>query len=164
MDDRGSEVRRSPVLHIWVDADACPVKKEVYRVADRYGLCVTLVANAWMRVPKNPRITVQVAEGGFEAADDWIAEHVSPLDIVITADIPLAGRCLKEGARVIGPTGKSFTDDNIGSAVALRDLLSDLRDRGERTGGPRPMKRQDRSRFLQELDKVVQAIRREHPP
>jgi uncharacterized protein len=93
------------LLHIFVDADACPVKQEVYRVASRYGLYVTLVANSWMRVPDAQRIVLEVVADGFDAADDWIVEHVQPHDIVITADIPLASRCLKEGARVIGPTG-----------------------------------------------------------
>ena len=121
------------MLHIFVDADACPVKQEVYRVASRYGLDVTLVANAWMRVPNEQWIVLEVVEDGFDAADDWIVEHVQSHDIVITADIPLASRCLEKGARVIGSTGKPFTEDNIGEAVATRDLLSDLRDTGEIT-------------------------------
>ena len=151
------------MLHIFVDADACPVKKEVYRVAGRHRLEVTLVANAWMRVPNEPWITLEVVGDGFDAADDWIVARVQPDDIVITADIPLADRCLKEGARVLGSTGKPFTEDNIGSAVATRDLLSELRDAGEITGGPPPLKKQDRSRFLQELDNVIQSVRRQHP-
>jgi len=102
------------LLHIFVDADACPVKQEVYRVAGRYHLDVTLVANSWMRVPNERWISLEVVGDGFDAADDWIVEHVKPQDIVITADIPLASRCLKEGARVIGSTGKPFTDNNIG--------------------------------------------------
>ena len=151
------------MLHIFVDADACPVKPEVYRVAGRYRLDVTLVANSWMRVPNEQRIILEVVEGGFDAADDWIVAHVQPHDIVVTADIPLASRCLKEGARVIGPTGKPFTEDNIGQAVATRDLLSELRSAGEITGGPPPLKKRDRSRFLQQLDGVIQSIRRKHP-
>ena len=151
------------MLHIFVDADACPVKQEVYRVASRYRLDVTLVANSWMRVPNERWIALEVVEGGFEAADDWIVEHVQPHDIVVTADIPLASRCLKEGARVIGPTGKPFTDDNIGSAIATRDLLSELRGAGEITGGPPPLTKTDRSRFLQQLDEAIQSIRRDHP-
>ena len=148
------------LLHIFVDADACPVKQEVYRVASRYRLDVTLVANSWMRVPNERWIALEVVEDGFDAADDWIVEHVQPHDIVVTADIPLASRCLKEGARVIGPTGKPFTENNIGQAVATRDLLSELRGAGEITGGPPPLKKRDRSRFLQQLDEVIQSIRR----
>jgi uncharacterized protein YaiI (UPF0178 family) len=133
------------LLHIFVDADACPVKQEVYRVASRYRLDVTLVANSWMRVPNEPWIALEVVEDGFDAADDWIVEHVQPHDIVVTADIPLASRCLKEGA-----------------PVATRDLLSELRGAGEITGGPPPLKKRDRSRFLQQLDEVIQSIRRNH--
>jgi len=152
------------LLHIFVDADACPVKQEVYRVASRCRLDVTLVANSWMRVPNERWIALEVVEDGFDAADDWIVEHVQPHDIVVTADIPLASRCLKKGARAIGPTGKPFTEDNIGQVVATRDLLSELRDAGEITGGPPPLKKPDRSRFLQQLDEVIQSIRRKHPP
>jgi hypothetical protein len=151
------------LLHIFVDADACPVKEEVYRVARRCRLEVTLVANSWMRVPDERGIALEVVAGGFDAADDWIVDHVRPDDIVVTADIPLASRCLKEGARVMGPTGRPFTEDNIGDAVATRELLSELRDSGQITGGPPPLEKRDRSRFLQQLDHVVQAIRREHP-
>ena len=151
------------MLHIFVDADACPVKTEVYRVANRYCLDVTLVANSWMRVPNERWIVLEVVDDGFDAADDWIVEHVQPHDIVVTADIPLASRCLKEGARVIGATGKLFTENNIGQAVATRDLLSELREAGEITGGPPPLKKRDRSRFLQQLDEVIQSIRREQP-
>ncbi|MBA4394406.1 MAG: YaiI/YqxD family protein [Desulfobacca sp.] len=147
------------MLHIFVDADACPVKQEVYRVANRYGLKVTLVANSWMRIPNEPYIALEVVKDGFDAADDWIVENVQHNDIVVTADILLASRCLKKGARVMGTTGKPFTEDNIGSAVATRDLLSDLRGAGEITGGPPPIKKQDRSRFLHQLDEVIQSIR-----
>ncbi len=150
------------MLHIFVDADSCPVKPEVYRVASRCRLDVTLVANSWMQVPNELWIALEVVEGGFDAADDWIVELVQPDDIVVTADILLADRCLKEGARVIGPTGKPFTENNIGEAVATRNLLSELREAGEITGGPPPLKKSDRSRFLQQLDEVVQAIRRKH--
>ncbi len=149
------------MLHIFVDADACPVKEEVYRVASRYFLDVTLVSNSRMRVPEWVRL--EVVDAGPDVADDWIAEHVQPDDIVITADIPLASRCLKAGASVVGSTGKPFTEDNIGSSVATRDLLAELRGAGEITGGPPPLTKRDRSRFLQELDKVIQAIRRQHP-
>jgi len=150
------------LLHIFVDADACPVKQEVYRVAGRLHLDVTLVTNSWMRVPNDPWIALEVVDDGFDAADDWIVEHVQSHDIVVTADIPLASRCLEKGARVIGTSGKPITEDNIGHAVATRDLLSELRDAGEITGGPPPLKKRDRSRFLQQLDEVIQSIRREH--
>jgi uncharacterized protein YaiI (UPF0178 family) len=148
------------LLHIFVDADACPVKQEVFRVAGRYHLEVTLVANSRMRVPQEDWIALEVVGAGPDEADDWIVEHVGPDDIVITADIPLASRCLKEGARVVGTTGKPFTEDNIGGAVATRDLLSDLRSAGEITGGPPPLQKRDRSRFLQQLDEVIQSVRR----
>jgi len=147
-------------MQIWVDADACPVKQEVYRVARRYGLGVTLVANSWMRIPDERGLALEVVGGGFDAADDWIVEHVGPADVVVTADVPLASRCLKAGARVIGPTGKPFTDGNIGQAVATRDLLAGIRGAGEMTGGPPPITQRDRSRFLQQLDEVIQSIRR----
>lgn len=151
------------MLHIFVDADSCPVKPEVYRVASRYSLDVTLVSNSWMRVPDEQWITLEVVEDGFDAADDWIVTHVQPHDIVVTADILLASRCLKEGAQVIGTTGKPFTENNIGNVVATRDLLSALRGAGEITGGPPPLNKRDRSRFLQQLDEVIQSIRRKHP-
>ena len=149
------------MLHIYVDADACPVKQEVYRVARRYGLEVTLVANSWMRVPDEPWLVLEVVGDGFDAADDWIVEQLGPADVVVTADVPLASRCLKAGARVIGPTGRPFTDDNIGQAVATRDLLAGIRGAGEMTGGPPPITKRDRSRFLQQLDEVIQSIRRD---
>lgn len=148
------------MLDIFVDADACPVKSETFRVARRYGLDVTLVANSWLRTPDEPNFRVEVVTGGFDAADDWIAERVGPDDIVITADIPLASRCLQAGARVIGPTGRPFTDENIGAALATRDLLAELRLSSETSVGPPPMERRDRSRFLQQLDETVQSIRR----
>ncbi len=151
------------MLHIFVDADACPVKKEVFRVADRNSLSVTLVANAWMRTPNETWITLEVVGDGFDEADNWIVEHVQPFDIVITTDVPLASRCLKEGAHVLGPSGKLFTEENIGDAVATRDLLSELRDAGEITGGPPPLQKRDRSRFLQQLDDMIQRIRRKLP-
>jgi uncharacterized protein len=152
------------LLHIFVDADACPVKQEVYRVANRYGLDVTLVANSWMRVPKGGGIRFKLVPDGSDAADDWIVEQVQAFDIVITADILLASRCLKKDARAMGPSGKPFTQDNIGQAVATRDLLAELRAAGEITGGPPPLKKRDRSRFLQQLDTVIQSIRRSHLP
>jgi uncharacterized protein YaiI (UPF0178 family) len=149
------------LLHLFIDADACPVKQEAFRVAGRYGLDVTLVTNSWMRVPNETWITLEVVEDGFDAADDWIVEHVQPHDIVITADILLAERCLAKQARVIGSTGKPFTQDNIGQAVATRELMADLREAGEITGGPPPLTKRDRSQFLQQLDNVIQSIKRQ---
>jgi len=148
------------MLHVYVDADACPVKAEVYRVAERYGLRVTLVANSPMRVPAREGVRLEVVGEGFDAADDWIVERVEADDIVVTADIPLAGRCLGKGARVLGPTGKPFTEAGIGDALATRELMAELRGAGLVTGGPRPLTRRDRSLFLQKLDETVQAIRR----
>jgi uncharacterized protein len=148
------------VLEIFVDADACPVKQEVYRVAQRYGLHVTVVANSRMQIPNKDRIRLVVVEGQFDAADDWIAEHVAADDIVVSGDIPLAARCLEKGARVIGVRGDIFTPDSIGDALASRALLSHLRELGTITGGPAPFENRDRSRFLQRLDEIVQALRR----
>ncbi len=150
------------MLHIYIDADACPVKDEVYRVAARYGLQVTLVANSWMRTPREPWLKLEVVEKGADAADDWIAEQVETNDIVITADIPLADRCIKAGAQALGTSGRPFTEENISTALALRDLMTGLRDMGEKTSGPPPLKKQDRSMFLQQLDQMIQKIRREH--
>lgn len=145
---------------IYIDADACPVKAEVYRVAERYGLKVFVVSNAWMNVPRQPWIEQVVVSDSFDAADNWIAERVGPGDIVITADIPLADRGLKAGAAVIGNSGVPFTSASIGMAMANRELLSNLRAMGEVTGGPKPMGPRDRSRFLSALDEAIQKIRR----
>lgn len=147
-------------MRIFVDADACPVKAETFRVAKRYGLEVTLVANSWLRTPDDPNFRVEVVTDDFDAADDWIAKRVGPDDIVITADIPLASRCLQAGAKVLGPTGRPFTEENIGAALATRELMAELRLSGEASGGPPPMDRRDRSRFLQQLDETIQSIRR----
>ncbi len=148
------------MLEVFVDADACPVKQEVYRVAKRYGLCVTLVANSWMHSPHEQWIKLVVVEGHLDAADDWIADHVGEDDLVVTADIPLAARCLEKRAQVLGITGRRFTEDNIGDALATRELLSDLRDAGTMAGGPPPFAKRDRSRFLQRLDEMIQSVRR----
>lgn len=145
--------------HIYIDADACPVKPEVFRVAQRYGLRVTVVSNARMRVPEETGIELVIVADGFDAADDWIAERATQDDIVITADIPLASRCIAKGAHVLGTTGRPFTEDNIGDAVASRELLSGLRESGAITGGPPPFHERDRSRFLQSLDAIIQRIR-----
>ena len=140
------------VPKIFVDADGCPVKQEVYRVALRYGVHVTLVANTWMRIPEENGFELVVVEDDFDAADDWIVEHVSKDDIVVTGDIPLADRCLRLGARVLGLRGREFTEDSIGEAMASRELSSELRDLGILTGGPKPFDKRDRSQFLQRLD------------
>jgi len=151
------------LLNVFVDADACPVKQEVYRVAARYQVGVTLVANSWMRVPAEEGIVLQIVGNGLDEADNWIAANVTPHDIVVTADILLASRCIKAGAYAISPTGKSFTEENIGDAVATRNLLAELRGNGEITGGPAPFSKRDRSSFLQKLDQVIQMVRREYP-
>jgi len=149
------------LLNIFIDADACPVKKEVYRVAGRHDLNVLVVANTWMRIPNEQWISFQLVGDGIDAADDWIAEHVQALDIVVTADIPLASRCLQNGARVIGPSGKQFTENNIGDAVATRNLMTELRSAGEITSGPPPLRKSDRSRFLHQLDEMIKAVLRD---
>jgi uncharacterized protein YaiI (UPF0178 family) len=151
------------MLTIYIDADACPVKEEAYRVARRYEMRVVVVANTPLRVPATERIEL-VVQAGFGAADDWIAEQSGPGDIVITADIPLAARALEKGARVLDPKGNPFTDRDIGSALAIRDLMSDLRQGGTVTGGPAAMTPRDRSRFLSKLDEMVNAVRRAFPP
>jgi uncharacterized protein YaiI (UPF0178 family) len=151
------------VLTIYVDADACPVKEEVYRVARRYALRVAVVANAPLRVPADPLFEL-VVRIGFGAADDWIADRAGPGDIVVTADIPLAARCVANGARVLSPKGQPFTENAIGAAVATRDLMEELRQGGVVTGGPAPMTAKDRSRFLSKLDELVNGARRAHPP
>lgn len=143
--------------HVYVDADACPVKTEVFKVAERHALQVTLVAGSFMRIPTDPRIRLEVVTQGFDAADDWIAEHIQRHDVLVTADIPLAGRALAKGARAIGTTGRPFTEDNIGDALATRALLADLRGAGEQTRGPAPFDPRDRSRFLQAFENAIQA-------
>ncbi len=148
-------------MPIFVDGDACPVKEEVYRVARRYGIRVFVVANASLRVPADALIELVLVKGGFDAADDWIAERVEVGDIAITADIPLADRCLRRGARVLGPKGSEFTEDSIGDALATRALLDMLRQSGEFGGGPSPYAKADRSRFLAKLDEAVHAARRD---
>jgi uncharacterized protein len=151
------------MLDIYIDADGCPVREETFRVAERYKLKVFLVANKWMNKPAVERIEMVVVSGGFDAADDWIAERVKPGDIVITADILLADRCVKNRARVLGTKGEEFTEDNIGSAVANRELMKNLRYMGEVTGGPAPMQKNDRSRFLGKLDQIIQSIKKNPP-
>jgi len=151
-------------INIYVDADSCPVKQEVYRVAVRYRVNVILVSNSRMRLPDNLSARLIIVDGGLDAADDWIAEHATDRDIVVTADIPLASRCLKKEAKVIGPKGVPFTEEAIGDALATRELMNHLRDLGEIGGGPAPFEKRDRSRFLHKLDEVVQSMLREKPP
>jgi len=148
------------LLVIYVDADACPVKDEVYKVAERYQLQVYLVANQPMRIPQDSRIHMVVASADFDAADDWIVEHLTPGDLVITGDILLAQRGVGAQARVIGPKGLEFTEDSIGSAVSDRELMQNLRHMGEQRG-PAPMDKKDRSRFLAKLDEVIQSVKRD---
>lgn len=150
------------MLTIYIDADACPVKDEVYRVARRYSMPVVVVANAPLGVPSDKLIEL-VVRAGFGGADDWIAEQAGSGDIVVTADIPLAGRCLAKGARVLDPKGQPFKDNDIGAALAMRELMNELRQGGMVTGGPAPMTPKDRSRFLGKLDEAVNAVRRAHP-
>ncbi|MBR3190724.1 YaiI/YqxD family protein [Bosea sp. (in: a-proteobacteria)] len=147
-------------IAIYIDADACPVKPEVYRVAERHRLKVFVVANSFMQVPREPWIERVVVPGNFDAADDWIAERAGRGAIVVTADIPLADRCIKVGADVIGPTGKPFTEASIGMALATRDMMEDLRAMGNVSGGPKPFSQKDRSAFLQALDVAVQRLKR----
>jgi uncharacterized protein YaiI (UPF0178 family) len=148
-------------ISIYVDADACPVKEEVYRVARKYGIKVFVVANAPIRVPREEIIEFIGVKGGFDAADNWIVERAAAGDIVITADIPLAERCLHQGAKVVGPKGVEFTEDGIGHALATRALLDMLRQSDEFGGGPAPFAKADRSRFLSKLDEMIHAISRE---
>ncbi|WP_294204067.1 YaiI/YqxD family protein [uncultured Sphingomonas sp.] len=145
---------------ILVDADACPVKEEIYRVAFRLEVPVTMVSNTHFRIPQHPLVTRIVVGAGFDAADDWIAERAHAASVVVTADILLADRCLKAGAAVVAPNGKPFTTSSIGNAVAVRAIMSDLRAGGDRIGGPPPFAKEDRSRFLSALDTALVAILR----
>jgi uncharacterized protein YaiI (UPF0178 family) len=146
---------------IYVDADACPVKDEIYRVAIRHGLPVSVVAGNFIRVPQDPLIERVAAGSGMDAADDWIAERAGHGDIVITSDIPLASRCVKAGAEVIAPNGKPFTEQSIGMTLAVRNLMTDLRSSGEVTGGPKSFEARDRSAFLSALDQTIRRIQRQ---
>ena len=146
--------------HILVDADACPVKEEIYKVAYRHEVPVTIVSNSFLRVPDHPLIGREVVSDSFDAADDWIAERAGAASVVITADILLADRCIKAGASVIGPNGKPFTANSIGAAVATRAIMADLRAGGDAIGGPPPFSKADRSRFLSALDEVLVKLKR----
>ena len=147
-------------IRILVDADACPVKEEIYKVAFRHEVPVTIVSNAHLRVPDHPLVERVVVSSGFDAADDWIAEAAGAGTVVITADILLADRCLKAGAGVIAPNGKPFTTSSIGAAVATRAIMADLRAGGDIVGGPAPFAKVDRSRFLSALDEVLVRLKR----
>ncbi len=145
---------------IYIDADACPVKDEALRVASRHNLKIHVVSNSWMRLDKSPLINRVVVAEGPDVADDWIIDHIKPGDIAITSDIPLASRCIKQGAHVLAPNGKPFTTDSIGMALAVRDLMTQLRETGEITGGPSGFTKQDRSRFLSALEEAIQLSKR----
>lgn len=149
------------MIKIYVDADGCAVKDEVFKVAERYKISVILVANKNLNIPLNSLFEMKVVTGHFDAADDWIVENSVAHDIVITSDILLAERCLKKSLRVLGPKGEEFTEDNIGSAVAHRELMQNLRHMGEVRGGPAPMDKKARSHFLGKLDQVIQALKRQ---
>ena len=146
-----------PHIQIYIDADACPVREETYKVALRHNVPVCVVSNSFVRVPVHSLISRQIVSDSFDAADDYIAERAAPGIVVITADIPLADRCLKAGAKVIAPNGKAFTEDSIGSALAVRAIMSDLRAgaMGENIGGPPPFSPRDRSTYLQSLHEVL---------
>jgi uncharacterized protein len=148
------------MIQIYIDADACPVKEETYKVAARYKIKTIVVANQLQNVPRDPLIEMKVVSGNFDAADDWIVEQVTNQDIVITTDILLADRCVKKQARVLGHKGDEFTEDNIGSAVATRELMQNLRHMGEMRGGPAPMDKKARSQFLGKLDQIIQSLKR----
>ena len=153
--------RVSRPIAIYVDADACPVKVEVYRVAERYGLKVFVVSNSFINVPREPWIERVLVPSNPDAADDWIASRAEAGDVIVTADVPLAARGVKAGAAVIAPNGKAFDQDSIGMALATRNLLHDLRGAGEVTGGPKPFTPRDRSEFLSALDRAIVRIKRQ---
>ncbi|GGA48035.1 YaiI/YqxD family protein [Sphingomonas psychrolutea] len=142
-------------LHIYVDADACPVKDEIYKVALRREVAVTIVSNSPIRIPIHPLLARIVVGAGFDEADDWIAERADVASVVVTGDILLADRCLKAGAAVLAPTGKPFTAASIGNAIAVRAIMADLRAGGDAIGGPPPFAKTDRSRFLSALDETL---------
>jgi uncharacterized protein YaiI (UPF0178 family) len=148
---------------IYVDADACPVKEEIYRVGRRVGFDVAVVANSYIRTPAEPRIKFVLVESGPDIADDWIAERAMAGDVVVTNDIPLAARVLPNGAEAVSPTGKIFTTDMIGTAIATRSIMEQIRSTGEITGGPKPFDARDRSKFLNALDSAVVKAKRKAP-
>lgn len=149
------------MLTIYIDADACPVKEEALRVAERHGLDVFIVSNSWLRIPVGNNVKKIVVSSGPDAADDWIVEHATAGDLVITADIPLAGRILKQGAQALGPAGKLFTNANIGSALAMRELNAHLRETGVIAGYNPSFTKQDKSAFLRGMEDAIQKIKRQ---
>jgi uncharacterized protein YaiI (UPF0178 family) len=148
------------MLNIYIDADGSPVKEETYKVAFRYQLKVFVVANKPINVPIQPLIQMIVVKAGADEADNWIAEHIEENDICITTDIPLADRCLKKNAKVLGARGDEFTEDMIGNAMATRELLKELREMGQMGGGPAPFEQRDRSKFLSSLDRIIQMVKK----
>lgn len=155
--------KRSSLLDVYIDADACPVKEEIYRVAGRYRLKVYLVSNRPLHHPLESWIAPVIVGNKLDAADDWIAEHIQEKDLLITADILLAARCLKVGARVLGPKGVEFTEDSIGEDLANREIFAHLRTLGEVSGGSAPFEKKDRSRFLSKIDQIIQNLKRSMP-
>jgi uncharacterized protein len=148
------------MLTIYIDADACPVKAETYRIAKRYGLLVMVIANQWINMPNDPMIRLEVVDDGFDAADNWICEKTSTGDIVITDDIPLAARCLTKGSRVLTNRGEIRDSNSISDALAQRQLLQYLRGAGDIRGGSKPMQDEDRHHFMQQLDKLIHAVKK----
>jgi uncharacterized protein YaiI (UPF0178 family) len=155
------EPPQTPPITLYIDADACPVKAEVYKVAERHRLKVFVVANSFINTPRDPLIERIIVPAGPDVADDWIAERATKGAVVITADIPLASRCVKAGADVISPNGKAFTEASIGMALATRNLMDDLRSQGAITGGPAPFSPRDRSAFLSALDLAIVRLKRQ---
>jgi uncharacterized protein len=147
-------------IKIYIDADACPVKEETYKVAIRYGLHTVVVSNSFMQIPSSPLISRIIVTAGPDVADDWIAEHIVAGDVVVTSDIPLAARVLAKEAHAIAPYGRAFTEDSIGLALAQRSIMEHIRSTGETTGGPPPFSSANRSRFLQALDQTIARERR----
>lgn len=147
-------------ITIYVDADACPVKEQVYRVAERHGLKVYVVSNSPIATPRDANVERVVVAAGMDAADDWIAERATSRDVVVTADVPLAARCVKAGAAVIAPNGRAFTEASMGVTLATRNLMDQLRSAGEVTGGPKPFSPRDRSAFLSALDEAIVRLKR----
>jgi uncharacterized protein len=150
-------------ITLYIDADACPVKDETYKVASRYGLRTVVVSNSYIQIPKSPLIERMIVDAGPDIADDWIAEQATAHDVVITNDIPLAGRVLTKQAYAIAPNGRAFTPDSIGAALSQRALMEHIRSTGEITGGPPSFSAANRSQFLQTLDQVVVKARRLKP-
>ena len=155
-----TDARSPATCRIYVDADACPVKQEVYKVAARHKVPVRVVSNSFLRLPPEPGLELVVVGDALDAADDWIAERAGPKDVVVTADIPLASRCVKAGACVIAPNGRLFTPESIGMALATRNLMTDLREAGQVTTGPKAFSPRDRSTFLSALHEALERLKR----